>query len=933
MRTLGSLLANNAAPARLAAAIAIVIGVAALSGWLLGIGTLVSVVPGSVEMKFNTALATVACGLALVILVDKSSRRFWPVAQLLGLATAGLAAATLAEYLLGIQIGIDELLVHDPAGAFNVFRGRMSPLSASAFAAIGIALTSLPYGRLQGFAKVGASLGLFIGSVSLLGYAWDAGELVTDRWLPPVALNTAASFTLLSGGILLAPARSDLSLEQRVAELSNVEIKILCGFVFALLALLLGGGYTYRNNSAFADSVGWVVHTQEVRRTVESVHGSLAGSEIALRDYLLTRDEQNRRDYERLAADAARHLNEVESLVGDNLAQRRNVLALRPTVEGRLAAMTSAMTAFNDFGLPAARAVINVTRNIHTTQEVGLQTTAMDAEEARLLEKRQAAVLDAQRTTLLSLLITMGVATGLFTALFRGIHREMRARRDAESALRSSDLYNRSILDSSPDCLGVLSLDGRLKRMTPRAQVLMDIDDFSQVENADWIKIWKGDDRKAATVALDGARHGVVGRFRGFCPTLAGVPKWWDVIVMPIIGADGEPEQLLAVSRDITEAKKNEDDLRDLNRFMDSLFESLPLMVYVKDAASLRYIRMNRECERVSGLAREDMIGKTARDLVCAAEADRIEQKDREALDTGVMVEIEDDTVETQELGQRTRHTMKVPIFDEHGSPRYLLGIATDVTERKLTEHAIRELNSALELKASQLEVTNKELESFSYSVSHDLRAPLRAIDGFALMIEEDYNHCIDAEGLRYLAVIRENSKRMGSLIDDLLQFSRLGRLPVVSHDINMVSLVQEVVEESRLDPSSGGTPIHIGNLPPAHGDRGLLRQVWTNLISNAVKYSSKSQAPVIQVSGRREGTENVYSVRDNGVGFNMEYVEKLFGVFQRLHRADEFSGTGVGLAIVHRVVTRHGGRVWAEGRINEGAVFSFTLPAEPQYG
>ncbi len=213
-------------------------------------------------------------------------------------------------------------------------------------------------------------------------------------------------------------------------------------------------------------------------------------------------------------------------------------------------------------------------------------------------------------------------------------------------------------------------------------------------------------------------------------------------------------------------------------------------------------------------------------------------------------------------------------------------------------------LNAELLGKAAQLEATNKELESFSYSVSHDLRAPLRAIDGFALMMEEDYRERLDAEGLRYLSVIRENSLRMGALIDDLLEFSRLGRQALARGEVNVDSLVREVVEEVLRTESLGeggkASPaphIEVEPLPSARGDRGLLRQVWTNLISNAVKYSSKVAQPFIQISGRRVGAENHYSVRDNGVGFNMEYAEKLFGVFQRLHRADEFNGTGVGLA------------------------------------
>ena len=258
---------------------------------------------------------------------------------------------------------------------------------------------------------------------------------------------------------------------------------------------------------------------------------------------------------------------------------------------------------------------------------------------------------------------------------------------------------------------------------------------------------------------------------------------------------------------------------------------------------------------------------------------------------------------------------------------RLMMIIRAQMGARAHAEQAIRNLNSDLQQQSTQLQVANKELESFSYSVSHDLRAPLRAIGGFALMLEEDHGDRLGSEATRYVSVIRNSSNRMGTLIDDLLAFSRLGRQAVAKAELDMNKLVQEVVEEALLHPGGKTPKIEVGVLPPAKADRALLRQVWLNLISNALKYCGKSPNPVITVSGRKEGAENVYSVRDNGAGFSMEYADKLFGVFQRLHGDEEFSGTGVGLAIVRRLVTRHGGRVWAEGAVNEGAVFSFTLP------
>jgi signal transduction histidine kinase len=242
----------------------------------------------------------------------------------------------------------------------------------------------------------------------------------------------------------------------------------------------------------------------------------------------------------------------------------------------------------------------------------------------------------------------------------------------------------------------------------------------------------------------------------------------------------------------------------------------------------------------------------------------------------------------------------------------------------KVKSHA-SDLERRVEERTAALQAVNKELEAFSYSVSHDLRAPLRAVDGYARMLEEDYRERLDDEGRRLLQVVRDSANRMGRLIDDLLEFSRIGRQEPAARPVDMAALVAEVIGEVR---GESRARIEVGELPPAHADRAMVKQVWVNLVGNALKYSGKRDAPQVQVQARTEGAETVYSVRDNGAGFDMRYAQKLFGVFQRLHRAEEFPGTGVGLAIVQRVVARHGGRVWAEGRPGEGACFFFSLPA-----
>lgn len=224
------------------------------------------------------------------------------------------------------------------------------------------------------------------------------------------------------------------------------------------------------------------------------------------------------------------------------------------------------------------------------------------------------------------------------------------------------------------------------------------------------------------------------------------------------------------------------------------------------------------------------------------------------------------------------------------------------------------------------LESANKELEAFSYSVSHDLQAPLRAISGFAQAVGEDNATQLDSEGHRYLKLVQENAHKMGQLIQDLLSFSRLGRQAIGLVEISMEKLAKEVFEELRSEMPDRTVEFKVGSLPTAMGDPAMIRQVFVNLLANALKFTRLCEKAVIEVGYRQEGAGGVYHVRDNGAGFDVQFVGKLFGVFQRLHTVGEFEGTGVGLALVKRIVTRHGGRVWAEGKVNQGATFYFTL-------
>jgi signal transduction histidine kinase len=246
---------------------------------------------------------------------------------------------------------------------------------------------------------------------------------------------------------------------------------------------------------------------------------------------------------------------------------------------------------------------------------------------------------------------------------------------------------------------------------------------------------------------------------------------------------------------------------------------------------------------------------------------------------------------------------------------------------RKKYERNIIQLNTDLAQNVIDLNNANKELESFSYSVSHDLRAPLRIIDGFAKILSEEYKDKFDNEGRRFVTAIRSNAQHMGQLIDDLLNFSRVSRQELAIHEVDMSKIVSQTIESFKVIDKILLADIQIGPIVNAKCDEHLIKQVWINLVSNALKYSRKKEQPSIKISSEETDTEIIYTVSDNGVGFDMEFSNKLFGVFQRLHKVSEFEGTGVGLALVTRIVTRHKGRVWAYSEIGKGATFYFCLP------
>jgi PAS domain S-box-containing protein len=381
-----------------------------------------------------------------------------------------------------------------------------------------------------------------------------------------------------------------------------------------------------------------------------------------------------------------------------------------------------------------------------------------------------------------------------------------------------------------------------------------------------------------------------------------------------------------------TERALNEE-LRASSQYSRSLIEASldPLVTISSDG---KITDVNEATVRATGVARKALIGSDFSNYFTEPEKARAAY--REAYAKGFVTDYP--LAIRHASGNVTYVLYNASLYrDEKGEAAGVFAAARDITELKRTEEELRNYHQHLEeivtlrtsdlVKANErLEATNKELESFSYSISHDLRVPLRAIDGFSRILLEDYSAKLDAEGQRVLNVVCDSTVKMAQLIDDILAFSGIGRGEMILARIDMDELVHVVLEELEPVLAARKLTFDIKPLASAQGDKAMIRRVWTNLIDNAVKFTALKSEAVIEVGSTAGQEETIYYVKDNGAGFDMQYANKLFGAFQRLHGA-EFAGAGIGLAIVKRIVARHGGRVWAEGKVNEGATFYFTLP------
>jgi PAS domain S-box-containing protein len=698
--------------------------------------------------------------------------------------------------------------------------------------------------------------------------------------------------------------------------------RIVVSLVLAYLIVIVVAGIAYEKLNAVVKDSEQLKHSHEVLRNVQNVFVDMLDAETGYRGFVITGDPALLSPYTYAENTTSEDIRRLLASTEYDSSKYHNALLLEGLVQRKLQRAREIISLRIHYGLDSTMLNMSVQSNKHTMDSIRMIRARMENTEWDFLNKSNDERIERAHYINLLYVFLVTVIMVLFFIIYFFRRNELLGREKAEE-------YNRrlaAIVETSSDAIiyktpGMLITAWnkgaeRLYGYTAKEVIGQPVSLLVPHELADEEKnILEQMQRGSEMDHFETTRIAKNGKLIPVSMSLSAIHD-----------EQGRLTGISTIARDISERREFEEQIIQTNTFLDTVLENIPNMIFIKDANELRFVRFNKAGEKLLGFSKNELLGKNDYDFFPNEEADFFIKKDKEVLDKGIVLDIPEESIHTKN-GLRWLHTIKISITDESGKPLYLMGISEDITERKMREDIIKELNQDVEKKVVQLTAMNQELESFSYSVSHDLRTPLRAIDGYSRILDEDYGDKLDENGKRVISVVLDNTRRMAQLIDDLLAFSRLGREGIHRARVNMQHLVNATIAEMEKIFPDKSKIINSTPLPDAFGDESMLLQVWANLIANALKYSSTRAESHISISAEQTDSEIIYSIKDNGVGFSMAYYDKLFGVFQRLHSVEEFEGTGVGLAIVQRIVHRHNGRVWAISRVDEGATFYFSLP------
>jgi PAS domain S-box-containing protein len=709
----------------------------------------------------------------------------------------------------------------------------------------------------------------------------------------------------------------------------SLERRIQFGFGIAVAIIGAMGVAALRSTEATVDSAQWVAHTLQVRAELEAGFADLIEAETGVRGYVITGDTSYLAPYHVASATLQGRLAGLRALTADNPAQQRRLDSLAVLVATRLERFQQTVDTRRTGGAAAAGRAVIGERGEELTQLAHAVVTRMEEDESRLLAQRSAALQARARVARLAAWSGMLVAIALAGLASALVGREMAARRQAEHRLRETQTRFQQVLASSTAVIYANAVSGTSFSPSWVSENVTRITGYraeEPLQPAWWLENLHPDDRARVLAEMPALfandQLTTEYRFRGN----DGRYRWVHDEARLLRDAAGNPVEVVGSWVDITERRQATESLRASEERLRLLVGSVrDYAIYMLDPAG--HVRSwNAGARQIKGYTEAEILGQhfsrfyTPEDVAAGRPAAALHA----AATTG---RFEEENWRLRKDGSRFWADVVITaVRDDQGVLVGFAKVTRDLSERKRAEQALRASEEQLRQNAAQLEAANKELEAFAYSVSHDLRAPLRSLDGFSQALLEDYNDRLDDTGRDFLQRVRLASQRMGTLIDDLLSLSRVTRGELKVQDVDLSALAAAAAADLQKSDPERAVTFAIAPDLIARADPGLMRIVLQNLLGNAWKFTGKRPRARVEVGATAHNGRRAFYVRDDGAGFDMAYAAKLFGAFQRLHATTEFPGSGIGLATVQRIIHRHGGQIWAEGTPDRGATFYFTL-------